>query len=73
MNSYKWNLLTICKIDFTITQMITDRKLFKLKTVKLIINKMKMRNFIIKKEILLMKILKSKERIHILKIISIQI
>jgi hypothetical protein len=73
MNSYKWNLLTICKIDFTITQMITVRKLFKLKTVKLIINKMKMRNYIIKKEILLMKILKSKERIHILKIISIQI
>lgn len=73
MNSYKWNLSIICKIDFTITQMITDRKLFKLKTVKLIINKMKMRNFIIKKEILLMKILKSKERIHILKIISIQI
>ena len=73
MNSYKWNLSIIYKIDFTITQMITDRKLFKLKTVKLIINKMKMRNFIIKKEILLMKILKSKERIHILKIISIQI
>jgi len=73
MNSYKWNLSIIFKIDFTITQMITDKKLFKLKTVELIINKMKMRNFIIKKEILLMKILKSKERIHILKIISIQI
>jgi len=72
MNSYKWNLSIIFKIDFTITQMITDKKLFKLKTVELIINKMKMRNFIIKKEILLMKILKSKERIHILKIISIQ-
>lgn len=72
MNSYKWNLSIIFKIDFTITQMITDKKLFKLKMVELIINKMKMRNFIIKKEILLMKILKSKERIHILKIISIQ-
>jgi len=72
MNSYKWNHSIIFKIDFTITQMITDKKLFKLKMVELIINKMKMRNFIIKKEILLMKILKSKERIHILKIISIQ-
>lgn len=72
MNSYKWNLSIIFKIDFTITQMITDKKLFKLKMFELIINKMKMRNFIIKKEILLMKILKSKERIHILKIISIQ-
>ena len=53
--------------------MIMDRKLFKLKKVKQIINKIKMRNFIIKKEILLMKILKIKVKIHILKISSIQI
>ena len=49
------------------------RKQFRMKMVKWIINKMKMMNFTIKKEILSMKILKSKGKIHILKTTNIKI
>ena len=73
MNNCKWNHFTICKIDFTTKLMIMGRKQFKMKMARLIINKMKKMNFIIKKEILSMKILKSKGRIHILKKINIKI
>lgn len=53
--------------------MITGRKQTKMKMAKSIINKMKTRICIIKKEMLLMKILKSKGKTHILKKINIKI